>query len=361
MSRAIGARAARILAVATVVIGSLSGAVAKADTVKEFSQPNVIGIAGTNGALWFATPTLIGRLDSSGRLLASYKLPAGVSIINAAPGEPFPTGADGSMWFSAVRHKGHRLIGLIGHVSVSGNVEFLRALPRGHGGPVLTRDTHGNFWFSDHVVRHHSRFVAVGELTPSGRLRDFRLPGDADVVGLSPGPGKQIWFTSCSLQGSSAYVGWVDSRGHIKIFSPHGPWCPGDIVAGPDGAMWFTAALDQLGPHQDQIGRITPSGTVTYYSTGTATVEPDGITVGPDGALWFTEHSAPAIARMTTDGKWSQVMLPRSSEPTQIVLGPNNAVWFLDQQTSGYPVDPSARLGVVTGGTPSPIDSLPQP
>jgi virginiamycin B lyase len=353
-------RRARVIAVLTVVIGSLAGAVAKADSVNEFSEPNAIEIAGTSGALWFATPTLIGRLDSNGRLLASYKLPAHVTVINAAPGEPFPTRADGSMWFSAVRHNGQRAVGLIGHISVGGKITF-RALPRGHGGPVLTHDKRGNFWFSDHVMRHHSRFVAVGELTRSGRLRDFRLPGDADVVGLSPGPGKQIWFTSCSLQGSSAYVGWVDRHGHIKTFSPHGPWCPGDIVDGPDGAMWFTAALDQLGPHQDQIGRITPSGTVKYFSAGTATVEPDGIAVGPDGALWFTEHSAPAIARMTTAGQVSQVMLPQSSEPTQIVLGPNKAIWFLDQQTGGYPVDPSAKIGVVTGGNPSLIDSLPQP
>src|SRR5260221_9244856 len=46
-----------------------------------------------------------------------------------------------------------------------------------------------------------------------------------------------------------------------------------DIAAGPDGNLWFT---EHAG---NRIGRITPTGTVTQFSTGlTANSGPNGIT-----------------------------------------------------------------------------------
>ncbi len=349
----------RRVALVGATLLALGGVPASAATVKEFAQPNAIGIGGASEALWFATPTQVGRMDGSGRLAASYALPANVTVVNGSPGEPFPIGSDGSMWFSAVRRTSHGTVRLIGHVSPSGTFSF-HPLPKGHGGLIVATDGRGDVWFPDHFVKHHQRVPAVGELTPSGRIKDYRVPSlGADIVGISAGPGKKVWFTSCSTNGASAYVGWIDQRGHARAFYPHGPWCPGDLVAGPDGAMWFTAALDQLGPHSDRIGRITPAGVVSYYSTGLATTEPDGIAVGGDGAIWFTEHSTPAIARITTSGQSSRVALPTSSEPTQIVLGPGNALWFLDQQTGGYGADPSARIGVISGGSPNAVNSLP--
>jgi streptogramin lyase len=56
------------------------------------------------------------------------------------------------------------------------------------------------------------------------------------------------------------------------------------IVAGPDGALWFTAIESG-----DKLGRITTAGTVTEFLIP---VLPrvfvyTGIAAGPDGALWF--------------------------------------------------------------------------
>ena len=50
-----------------------------------------------------------------------------------------------------------------------------------------------------------------------------------------------------------------------------------------------------------QIGRITPLGVVTEFSSGiTAGAQPQGITGGPDGNLWFAEVSGNQIGRITT-------------------------------------------------------------
>ncbi len=55
-----------------------------------------------------------------------------------------------------------------------------------------------------------------------------------------------------------------------------------DIVAGPDGAMWFT---DEQG---DTVNRITVSGARTAFPLSPLS-GPVGITVGPDRTIWFTE------------------------------------------------------------------------
>lgn len=66
---------------------------------------------------------------------------------------------------------------------------------------------------------------------------------------------------------------------------------PGNLVAGPDGALWFT----ELG--RPFLGRITSDGVVSEFPiTGAA----NGLTAGPDGALWVSE--GPRIERVTTAG-----------------------------------------------------------
>src|SRR5262249_27039557 len=57
------------------------------------------------------------------------------------------------------------------------------------------------------------------------------------------------------------------------------------IARGPDGNLWFTEGLTGA------IGRITPAGAITEFTTGiTAGAQPNEITAGPDGNLWFTEQ-----------------------------------------------------------------------
>src|SRR5262249_38165424 len=71
---------------------------------------------------------------------------------------------------------------------------------------------------------------------------------------------------------------------------------PNQIVAGPDGNLWFTDLENKT------IGEITTSGKVTVYPIpgGPAVA----ITNGPDGALWYTQNTQNGgIGRITTSGK----------------------------------------------------------
>ena len=78
--------------------------------------------------------------------------------------------------------------------------------------------------------------------------------------------------------GSVASAG--GSGGVVTDYPGGGIDHPFGIVAGPDGALWFTNYIG------NSIGRITTTGVVANY-TGKGISQPGQITVGPDGALWF--------------------------------------------------------------------------
>src|ERR1700720_1823110 len=68
---------------------------------------------------------------------------------------------------------------------------------------------------------------------------------------------------------------------------------PLGITTGPDGALWFNPDAC--------IGRVTPSGAFTFYSSVAANGGPvlgiGGITMGSDAALWFT-GGVPGVGKL---------------------------------------------------------------
>src|SRR5262249_29968220 len=94
------------------------------------------------------------------------------------------------------------------------------------------------------------------------------------------------------------------------------------ITAGPGGNLSFTA------PVQSEVGRITPSGQVTEFST--LGNEPGAITAGPDGNLWFVGNFVGGkVGRITPDGQVTEFSLPNAFiQPVAITAGPDGNVWF---------------------------------
>ena len=77
---------------------------------------------------------------------------------------------------------------------------------------------------------------------------------------------------------------------------------PSEIVAGPDGDLWFTETQG------NKIGRITPGGFFDeFLLPGHG---PRGIAVGSDGNLWFTELGN-KIGRITAAGEITEFSIPR--------------------------------------------------
>src|SRR5208337_2211810 len=129
-----------------------------------------------------------------------------------------------------------------------------------------------------------------------GAISEVAIPTLNSVpAGITAGPDGNLWFTEFS----GDRIGRITPGGTVTEFStgitPNSD--PDEITAGPDGNLWFTEASG------DRIGRITPGGTVTEFSAGiTPNSEPRGITAGPDGNLWFTEASGDRIGRITPGG-----------------------------------------------------------
>jgi virginiamycin B lyase len=116
-----------------------------------------------------------------------------------------------------------------------------------------------------------------------GNLRSL-VGGIRSPAGIAVGPSifgtSVLWFTNI---GNNTVANADQIIGDPSINAPS------QIVAGPDGAMWFTNTGNSRDPVPGSIGRVTVSGALTNYSDPTINA-PTGIAAGPDGALWFTNQ-----------------------------------------------------------------------
>jgi streptogramin lyase len=114
---------------------------------------------------------------------------------------------------------------------------------------------------------------------------------------------------------------------------------PTAIANGPDGSLWYTADAESGG--DGGIGRISPLGVVTEFTSAFDDIEPNAITAGPDGNLWFSDPELPSIGRITPQGKVTRFKLLETSKPQDIAAGPDGNLWFTD---TGTPT----RIGRIT-------------
>jgi sugar lactone lactonase YvrE len=124
------------------------------------------------------------------------------------------------------------------------------------------------------------------------------------------------------------------------------------ITTGPDGNLWFTQEdliKDQESTTVKQIGRITPSGSLTLFSVP-AFGAFGGIVAGPDSALWFTERENYKIGRISTDGTLNPVV-DRTIKPKTTTIGPDGNLWFTQSSNNVgriVPADPPRPLLAAT-------------
>jgi virginiamycin B lyase len=101
---------------------------------------------------------------------------------------------------------------------------------------------------------------------------------------------------------------------------------PYQIVAGPDGAMWFTEE------GASAVGRIDGRGDVRQVALPSKNAQPEGIALGTDGALYVAENEGPNqydthVARVSTDGhvrEWND----DDFMPQGVAAGANGRMWF---------------------------------
>ena len=125
---------------------------------------------------------------------------------------------------------------------------------------------------------------------------------------------------------------------------------PFDILAGPDGNLWFT---EQAGV---KIGRITPKGKVTDFPIGGG-MQPRQLTVGPDKNLWMTDQGANLVYRITPNGAAPPTITAGAAllaTPRGIATGPDGDLWVANALGTVQRVKPDGTAdgpAIITGGS----------
>ncbi len=268
-------------------------------------------IVGPDGNFWFTSDTShVGTMTPSG-VATLYPLPGGNS---ASSFTGMTVGPDGNIW--TIRD--HTMF----VVDVRGNVVSQMPLsPSGlFGNPVSAGD--GAVWFADGEIS------ALDRMTPAGAITSFPL-GAQGANTIAVGPDHNLWITMLHA------IVRAGLDGNTTTFPmPAGSGLPLNIVPGVDGTLWFFEANPQ---YVDRLGKITPAGAITEFpgapnhqGATTANFSSDMV-AGPDGTVWYTESLSGFIARVTPDGIVTESFVPdRTASLYGITVGPDHNIWFAE-------------------------------
>src|SRR6266516_2758623 len=151
---------------------------------------------------------------------------------------------------------------------------------------------------SSSIVDFHGPIAGTVQIAQAaaGTISEFSIPTvKALPAGIGSGPDGNLWFS----EEDGDQIGRITPKGTIDEFSPPNPGQDRgitDITLGPDGNLWFSEE------DASKIGRITPKGTISEFPIPTANSWPQFIALGPDGNLLFTEYNGNKIGRITPKG-----------------------------------------------------------
>jgi virginiamycin B lyase len=137
-----------------------------------------------------------------------------------------------------------------------------------------------------------------------------------------------MWFT----EEAAGAVGRIDSRGHVRqIQLPSRNAQPEGIALGPHGAL-FVAENEGPNQYATHVARIANDGSVREWSD--SDYMPQGVAAGSDGRMWFTQ-SCGGLAVLLLPGNVTQRPLQGiPSQTNAIVEGPDAAMWFAEDGTA---------------------------
>ncbi|HJQ27881.1 MAG TPA: hypothetical protein VJ827_00955 [Rubrobacter sp.] len=180
-------------------------------------------------------------------------------------------------------------------------------------------DAHGDdIWVTDFNNDSIHRYDI-----PTGEFTAFPTPassGNTDPLDVAVAPDGIVWFTEGLGQ-----IGRLDpATGAITEIDVEG--LPREINIASDGAVWFTQRFPPQG-----VGRIAPvpnpvAGDVTFFPVDGGPLD---IAPAADGSMWFTRTTAGNIARITPDGViTAQSKTVKGSEPFGITVPSDGNPWF---------------------------------
>lgn len=289
------------------------------------SRPGALAV-GPDGNVWFTdigAPPAIGRITPSGEIV---EFSAGLNSKSYPEG--IAAGPDGNLWFG----DSASVLGRIspqGSIAEFGNGSY--PSPGSLAGPLAGPD--GNLWTASSGSKLGiSRVTPLGEiatfsagLSPRTSLLGPLVAGADGNIWLAA-RGDTIRRGKTPIVGDPTAIGRIAPGGEISTFSKclhQGPpyTGPNSIAAGPDGNVWFTNLTTRSLPNigtPPAIGWITPGGEITELRAGMVYASsPDGIVAGPDGALWFTDRELGSIGRVVPPTAPPNTFIVRPAKPAK--------------------------------------------
>ena len=194
----------------------------------------------------------------------------------------------------------------------------------------ITLGSDGNVWFTEQTGG------LIGRITPDGVVTEFPtgIPSRGNFSAIISGPDGNIWFVGHGQADSpdtNASIGRMTPMGEVTLFSTDP--AAQQITAGPDGNLWFsTAGIQGIGntPSAAAVGRITPTGAITVFRLPRldlrGSIATRSIIVGPDGNVWtLVDGYDKQLIRIALDGTATAVGV---SPVGHMTLGPDGAFWI---------------------------------
>jgi streptogramin lyase len=182
---------------------------------------------------------------------------------------------------------------------------------------------------------------AMAGADPVGTVTEFSTgitPGSQpyDIVA---GPDGNLWFTELGAN----RIGRITPAGAVSEFPIASGFGVRGIVPATDGNLWFVT-------DDGTVSRITPAGVQTAFDasdTMFGAADPYMLAQGSDGNLWFTNWDYSRISRMTPSGvvtSFSGI----GGRPYDIVAGPDGNLWFTEPNANASRIGRITPSGVVT-------------
>jgi streptogramin lyase len=214
---------------------------------------------------------------------------------------------DKTAWFTDFNNNA------IGHLDLSGHVaEYV--LPQQNafpGGIALGPD--GNMWVPESQGGH------IARITPTGAITEFKIPFNAGAGFIVAGTDGALWFSE-----QTARLGRITVNGAYSSFKI--PFQAFHLAASSDGTIWFCGFID------NRIGQFSiATGVTSIHTLPVQSVNVFGIAVGPDGSAWASETNYEKIAHIKTDGSIVEYPIPNQvGEPGELTTGGDGNIWFAD-------------------------------
>lgn len=162
----------------------------------------------------------------------------------------------------------------------------------------------------------------------------YHLAKGTGPSGITMGSDGNMWFTLIG----KLEIGRITPTGQVTYFPASKRDAGNRITSGPDKNLWFTVF------GFPEIDRMTTTGTFTPF---VVQGNPQDIVGGPDGNLWYTDFTLQSIGRMTLHGRFKEFTVPtQSSYPYDITVGPDNNLWFTEINSGK--VGKCTTTGVIT-------------